>query len=411
MEESEAGRYWCYQCLKMVNPILEEVEALTCPVCLTGFLELRESAVESGDASSPDLSQMLAAVLENLRELYSVVLEGRGAQGDRNGDRDVSRGSASALVETLTTESPNLEMEGDRMARNGLVGENGSVGNWDDAVPGAVRGPPPARILNVLLNPGRGDDVGDRGNEGENDLTLRFAVSVLRTLRAIRTETPTEPLNPEGDNSDDGDAENDENNGTSAAAAIIQLLQNQVNETLSELPNPDEGSRGRNGSNRGNGQRQIGTFGDYFLGPNFDAIMELLAENDRNQYGTPPARKDAVAGLPDVTVEDDLYPNGSSGSCTVCFEEFRAGTVVKEMPCKHRFHSDCILPWLDLHSSCPVCRYRLPTEEESKPEAAERDDGSRDDMSSSSRRDGEESDGSGTRGGRRWVWGPFVWPF
>ncbi|VFQ82177.1 unnamed protein product [Cuscuta campestris] len=321
MEDSEAGRYWCYQCSKMVNPILEEVEALTCPVCLTGFLELRESAVESGDASSPALSQILAAMLENLRELHSVVLEGRGPQGDLNG--------------------------------------------------------------------------------GENDLTLRSAVALLRTLRAIPTETPTEPLNPQGDNSD---AENDENNGSSAAAAaIIQLLQNQVHETLTELPNPDEGTRGRNG------QRQIGTFGDYVFGPNLDAIVELLTETDRNRYGTPPARKDVVAGLPDVRVEGGPYPNGSSGSCTVCFEEFRAGTVVKEMPCKHRFHSECILPWLDLHSSCPVCRHRLPAEEESEPEPDERDDGSRDDISSSSRRDGEEeSDGSG---GRRWVWGPFVWPF
>lgn len=34
------------------------------------------------------------------------------------------------------------------------------------------------------------------------------------------------------------------------------------------------------------------------------------------------------------------------------------------MPCKHRYHSGCVEEWLGIHGSCPVCRFKMPVEEE-----------------------------------------------
>ncbi|CAL5056271.1 unnamed protein product [Urochloa decumbens] len=42
--------------------------------------------------------------------------------------------------------------------------------------------------------------------------------------------------------------------------------------------------------------------------------------------------------------------------CAVCLEELRAGDVVAHLPCAHRFHWPCAVPWLQAASRCPVCR-------------------------------------------------------
>lgn len=105
-----------------------------------------------------------------------------------------------------------------------------------------------------------------------------------------------------------------------------------------------------NGSESGSG------LGDYFLGPGLDLLLQHLAENDPNRYGTPPAMKEAVEALPCTTIK-------GVSCCAICLDDFEIGTKAKELPCKHNFHAGCILPWLELHSTCPVCRYQLPAEE------------------------------------------------
>ena len=102
--------------------------------------------------------------------------------------------------------------------------------------------------------------------------------------------------------------------------------------------------------------------GDYFLGPGLEQLIQQLAENDPNRCGTPPASKRSVQGLPNVMITEELAKSDSN-SCAVCMNEFGVGMEVKQMPCSHLYHSDCLLPWLELHNSCPVCRYELPTDD------------------------------------------------
>ena len=36
--------------------------------------------------------------------------------------------------------------------------------------------------------------------------------------------------------------------------------------------------------------------------------------------------------------------------CSVCMEAFTLNETVKQLPCQHCFHNDCIMPWLELVS-------------------------------------------------------------
>lgn len=110
-------------------------------------------------------------------------------------------------------------------------------------------------------------------------------------------------------------------------------------------------------------RRLPGNFGDYFLGPGLDQLIQQLAENDPNRHGAPPASKSAVEAMPTIQISQE-HLGTDAAQCAVCKDEFELGASVRQMPCRHMYHADCILPWLAQHNSCPVCRYEMPTDDQ-----------------------------------------------
>lgn len=45
--------------------------------------------------------------------------------------------------------------------------------------------------------------------------------------------------------------------------------------------------------------------------------------------------------------------------CPICNDINEVGDTLSQMPCLHMYHTDCIMPWLRQHNSCPMCRSEL----------------------------------------------------
>ncbi|CAA7400078.1 unnamed protein product [Spirodela intermedia] len=109
-----------------------------------------------------------------------------------------------------------------------------------------------------------------------------------------------------------------------------------------------------------------GNVENYFVGPGVDELLFERLGRGSDQRGPPPAPRAAIDALPTVKIKQ-RHLRGDS-ACPVCKDKFELGAGARELPCKHLYHSDCIVPWLQLHNSCPVCRQELPSS--SSPAAA-----------------------------------------
>lgn len=105
---------------------------------------------------------------------------------------------------------------------------------------------------------------------------------------------------------------------------------------------------------------------EFLMGSGFERLLDQLAQIEINglagrRFEHPPASKAAIESMP--TVEISASHVGMDCHCAVCMEAFEIGMEAREMPCKHIYHQDCILPWLSLRNSCPICRHQMPSDQ------------------------------------------------
>ncbi|XP_057510249.1 E3 ubiquitin-protein ligase RING1-like [Actinidia eriantha] len=91
-------------------------------------------------------------------------------------------------------------------------------------------------------------------------------------------------------------------------------------------------------------------------------FLHRLIQHLTNPESTTAPSKSAIESIPTIEITASLLDLDPISLCAVCKDQFVIGVEAKQLPCKHMYHSECILPWLSQRNSCPVCRFRLPTE-------------------------------------------------
>jgi hypothetical protein len=67
----------------------------------------------------------------------------------------------------------------------------------------------------------------------------------------------------------------------------------------------------------------------------------------------------------DQSEQVPLQLDGQPWQCTICLgdekecEHSLSPNVIYCIPCGHKFHVDCIGPWMLIRDTCPLCRVRV----------------------------------------------------
>ncbi|ERN05807.1 hypothetical protein AMTRI_Chr10g231610 [Amborella trichopoda] len=93
-----------------------------------------------------------------------------------------------------------------------------------------------------------------------------------------------------------------------------------------------------------------------------EILLGRWAENESFQRGSPPVSNAFVKNLASIVLTQKDADNHNT-LCAVCKDDISIGERATQLPCLHHYHKGCILPWLEIRSTCPMCRYEMPTDD------------------------------------------------
>ncbi|XP_072038873.1 E3 ubiquitin-protein ligase RNF115-like [Amphiura filiformis] len=297
---SVTERFFCHQCTSEISPVLPDY---TCPQCEGGFIEQVSSdsdAVEAdrdsdGSSSADGVSAEVVDPALAFTTLFSQIL---GQAAAHQHDPGLMR-------------RPFNLAESSNNSRSSSSGSDSTEGNTSGSTSSSSS-----------TDPNRREPSGPRLHQATRQTRHHFprmhprpdrgdpATDMIALLQQLLGMTHAQPLNAPG----------------SGGGMFFPVQMFNLH------GNPRDYAWGEGG---------------------LDAIITQLLNNVEGQ-GPPPATKEDLDKLKEVVISNTHTDDNLE--CPVCKEEYACGDLVKQMPCSHLFHPDCIVTWLEMHNTCPVCR-------------------------------------------------------
>ena len=89
----------------------------------------------------------------------------------------------------------------------------------------------------------------------------------------------------------------------------------------------------------------------------FENFLNILMSFDSTHKGNPPASERAINSLKKIEINKDNIQKFNEETCNVCLEGYLEGQLSIKLDCCHCFHDKCIIQWLKMRNTCPVCRH------------------------------------------------------
>lgn len=93
-----------------------------------------------------------------------------------------------------------------------------------------------------------------------------------------------------------------------------------------------------------------------FTGDDYDMLRQLDDEADTSFKGATQAEINRLP-VQRLAERDAAVASQRNEYCAVCLGPYAAEEEVRSLPCLHRYHADCVDPWLSKNAYCPVCKF------------------------------------------------------
>ena len=96
-----------------------------------------------------------------------------------------------------------------------------------------------------------------------------------------------------------------------------------------------------------------------YLNERNNALQNGNEAGNENNNNNNPIVVERTVRIMIVENPNRYFKNDSTDTCPICIETMEIGEEKEElasMGCEHTYHKDCIVEWLKINSTCPICR-------------------------------------------------------